>query len=747
MGVCCAKPPTKNSKAAKYVEPEVLNVKSEQSMFSEKPIIPLPQSQNPKPSKLAEAKAPKPEILESNNKKDQSDQKNKLIYSPAQLINSTRMIPSSKVFVFNPEEMAEKDGGGVPALKASVQDIDEVEGINLNSMRDDLSVMNASFAVSENGPRRRDNPHLNQHDLDTRDIRFSNISFIDNLEISVMDGNQSRIEEEMELQDCFDNFSLRKRMTGNIQSANSLLDTMMKVDQNWENEFFKYNYLLKDARNLRISPNQFQKFEELLSNRDTPIEEQAYVDQIGNQYEQFIEKRTEFIYDKTAEINGLTLVRWDLLFPSSVEEQEAFYDEEFKFSAEMLRREGLREYRIRDRQQPTIYHEDTIAEGVIFSELNLTAVSAALTSLIQFDERYKTKLIKARIFPQKEGTPCFSPNGLYRIKLYLNGTDRIIQIDDTLIENQVTKRPMLSTTARSELWPSLIEKSIMKLYRSEDISFNSNPSIEVFHLSGWIPEVLTLASIGDLVQLYQKISNNYEEGNVLLSLGRGGNVYFPVVGFKIKDGNQMIKLIMAAQSLKVKDKEAYSLVKSIGERSTSGMGDETEVQFLNWNKIHTYFDNLYLSWNPSIYNHRFKFTSFWFRGDRSAFWDEKSCLENCPQYLIKIPAHENNLEVLSCLTRSVCSWKDTSTNSMPSTTSATDSSLTTTIEYSSRRGASVQATPPWDRCTATSSSSNLRLPWICTRWWWSRTMSWITSRTTTRYLRSPTSAFGYIPLI
>ena len=223
----------------------------------------------------------------------------------------------------------------------------------------------------------------------------------------------------------------------------------------------------------------------------------------------------------------------------------------------------------------------------------------------------------------------------------------MIDIDDELFGLDSLNKIGLTTTARNELWPALLEKAILKLYNSATLQLSTNPSFEIFHLSGWIPEIIKFSEISDKSQLFIKIKQNFEDGNVLLCLGMDDNAFFPIIDFSIKDNSSMIKVILASPNLMVKYTEAYS--KLISMTSASHLENDTGVKWLHWTGVVLEkFDALYLSWNPSIYSFRFTFNSVWYKGERqSLFWDEDHCLENNPQFLIHLPPHSSNLEVVS----------------------------------------------------------------------------------------------------
>ena len=76
--------------------------------------------------------------------------------------------------------------------------------------------------------------------------------------------------------------------------------------------------------------------------------------------------------------------------------------------------------------------------------------------------------------------------------MYFNGTRRLVEIDDILICEKTRKedgniQEMLVNSRckeSTEMWISLLEKSILKLY-SQNMKIVSNPAMECFHMIGW----------------------------------------------------------------------------------------------------------------------------------------------------------------------------------------------------------------------------------------------------------------------
>jgi hypothetical protein len=70
----------------------------------------------------------------------------------------------------------------------------------------------------------------------------------------------------------------------------------------------------------------------------------------------------------------------------------------------------------------------------------------------------------------------------------------------------------------------------------------------VYHLSGWLPEYLDISMIDDFDDLWNRISENFEQGNTIFFLEHvSQNEIFPVIEFsgieKQNLGTRTIKLV------------------------------------------------------------------------------------------------------------------------------------------------------------------------------------------------------------
>lgn len=128
---------------------------------------------------------------------------------------------------------------------------------------------------------------------------------------------------------------------------------------------------------------------------------------------------------------------------------------------------------------------------------------AGLCIAASHERRFKKRIISSLIYPQDEsGYPIYNPGGVYMVKLWLNGVARRVLVDDLLPIDKKGKLLCSHTDSRLnrskrnlntrgsgplELWVPILEKAYMKLCGGYDFP-GSNSGIDLFSLTGWIPE-------------------------------------------------------------------------------------------------------------------------------------------------------------------------------------------------------------------------------------------------------------------
>lgn len=114
----------------------------------------------------------------------------------------------------------------------------------------------------------------------------------------------------------------------------------------------------------------------------------------------------------------------------------------------------------------------------------------------------------------------FHDNGDYKVKLYFNGSWRIVNIDNTLPIVDRRSLIMKSSSNDNLYWPAFIEKAYLKVMGS-GYNFNgSNHAYDIFTMLSWIPEIIYISN-GQLPVVLQVALTYHSEGNALIGFGTG----------------------------------------------------------------------------------------------------------------------------------------------------------------------------------------------------------------------------------
>jgi len=113
---------------------------------------------------------------------------------------------------------------------------------------------------------------------------------------------------------------------------------------------------------------------------------------------------------------------------------------------------------------------------------------ASLCICAAFEKRFQRRLVTGLVFPQDStGNPVYNPCGKYVVKLWCNGCERRVVVDDRLPCDKSGKLMTCYSNDKRELWVSIIEKAYMKLNGGYDFP-GSNSGIDLYALTGWLPE-------------------------------------------------------------------------------------------------------------------------------------------------------------------------------------------------------------------------------------------------------------------
>jgi hypothetical protein len=136
--------------------------------------------------------------------------------------------------------------------------------------------------------------------------------------------------------------------------------------------------------------------------------------------------------------------------------------------------------------------------------------SLAITAA--FEEKFKRQLVTKIVYPQNgSGMPVYNAYGKYIVRLYINGVQRKVVVDDRLPWDPKNKKLLCSCSRNpTEFWISIIEKAYLKLNGGYDFP-GSNSGIDLYCLTGWIPEQIWFSEDAEDADAVKKNSRNKKQ--------------------------------------------------------------------------------------------------------------------------------------------------------------------------------------------------------------------------------------------
>lgn len=272
---------------------------------------------------------------------------------------------------------------------------------------------------------------------------------------------------------------------------------------------------------------------------------------------------------------------------------------------------------------------------------------ASLCICAAYERRFKKRLVTSIIFPQSEnGSPMLSPEGKYMVKLWLNGVARCVVVDDYLPIDEYGNLLCSQTSSPSapylELWVCIIEKAYMKLCGGYDFP-GSNSGVDLFSITGWIPERIHFAQNDNNVRDYEtppqrawdRIAGASCYGDCLITVSSQlelsskeaddlglvmGHAYAVLSVVETQRGVRLLLLKnpWAHKSWKGRyscyDKASWrdpELRKELGYNPELAAQKDDGIFWIAWNDVLRYFRNFHLSWNPSLFRYRATTHGFW----------------------------------------------------------------------------------------------------------------------------------------
>ncbi|KIO33307.1 hypothetical protein M407DRAFT_234488 [Tulasnella calospora MUT 4182] len=242
------------------------------------------------------------------------------------------------------------------------------------------------------------------------------------------------------------------------------------------------------------------------------------------------------------------------------------------------------------------------------------SVIAGLAVCWEHNLRFGTNLCLSSIYPQHDdGTAQFRSDGMYSVRLLLNGTHRQAIIDDTLPATDGGLLLCASTRGTRVLWPSIIEKAYMKVMGGYDFP-GSNPANDLHAIIGWIPEDIDLHGSGFQEEgTWRRVYEGFKTGQCLVTLGTGealrmasaGPNLVPLHGYSVigmsnlgTNGQSIMNPWITSGGGSVPNPSSRMFSRGVDSQAKFD-GLLIGSLWMEWNEVCEAFDGLYLNWDPS----------------------------------------------------------------------------------------------------------------------------------------------------
>lgn len=305
--------------------------------------------------------------------------------------------------------------------------------------------------------------------------------------------------------------------------------------------------------------------------------------------------------------------------------------------------------------------------------------SIAISAL--YEKRFKKRLITDIIFPKNSnGDPVYNPCGKYMIKLHINGIARKIVIDDYLPVSNHNQLLCSFSSNKNEFWISLIEKAYMKVMGGYDFP-GSNSNIDLFALTGWIPERVTMGEKEfNKDATFRKIIDRFHKGDVLVTVATGemsdadadraglvSTHAYAMLDIKEVQGKRLLMLKNPWSHLRWKGNYSEldtvnwtpQLCKLLNFDPKSAKMFDNGVFWIDYDSLINFFDVVYMNWNPSLFTNTYCTHRAWSAGVGPV--RDLYSLGDSPQFRLEVRA-SSATAVWVLLTRHITDIEDFSNN-------------------------------------------------------------------------------------
>ncbi|KAK4332153.1 hypothetical protein RTBOTA2_000306 [Rhodotorula toruloides] len=257
--------------------------------------------------------------------------------------------------------------------------------------------------------------------------------------------------------------------------------------------------------------------------------------------------------------------------------------------------------------QAKLLDERTRGQDIVQDNVSDCSVVAALIVAAEHHAKFGSKLALSCLYPQSaSGLPVESPDGMYRVRLLVNA------IDDKLPVTADGRSSFACTRRRDQLWPALVEKAYLTVMGGYDFA-GSNSANDLYALSGWIPEYISLRSSFRSEKTWIRLRDGFESGKCVLTVGTGKTTddalvkaglvpshNYTVIDIREDGGRRELVLVNPWRPPEPADlTEVDSWTAGLRRALLGSDGPATLV--VDWDALSAHFASLHVNWDPSAF--------------------------------------------------------------------------------------------------------------------------------------------------
>lgn len=296
----------------------------------------------------------------------------------------------------------------------------------------------------------------------------------------------------------------------------------------------------------------------------------------------------------------------------------------------------------------------TLKQGLFDDSSLLSAMSAISYHDFRFGDCYFNNIIKLNTVKTHNG------NNTFELTLQLNGRDSYTIVDSLLPFSTENKCLFAQSDQDSNTitnYINMIEKAFFIL-NNYDLTLASNFSIEAYHLIGWLPEYYSLSVNVNKEVFWNDLCDNFIKGNLLVCFGCH-EIKDPIKDNynRVYSKSEKVYLNGFYPIINIQKDKKLKMVLTKGDYIPSRAHPDSsnpDVFYMAFESGIDVFTHIYLSWNPKVYNNTIQLLSFYYpQTSSSKFCNEDYSLEMNPQFLIRIPPHQDDLGIKMLLMKHI----------------------------------------------------------------------------------------------